>query len=241
MTGAFINVAAVLIGGIIGIVFGARIPERIKETIVTGMGLFTAVMGIQMFLKTQNSMIVLGALVIGTLAGEWLRIENGLHALGQFLEQRFARDDTPGASNRFMRGFLTASLLYCIGPLAIVGSINDGLVGDYSLIAVKSVLDGFASIAFASTLGIGVLFSAVPLFMVQGGISFATMQFSHFMTISASAADPKVLELTATGGVILFGLALGRLLEMKSIRVGNMLPALLFAPLIVWVFGRLGF
>jgi uncharacterized membrane protein YqgA involved in biofilm formation len=239
MTGALINVAAILIGGMIGILFGARIPERMKETVVAGMGLFTAVMGIQMFLKTQNSMIVLGALVTGTLLGEWLGIENGLHALGQFLEQRFARDDAPGASNRFMRGFLTASLLYCIGPLAIVGSINDGLTGDYSLIAVKSVIDCFASIAFASSLGIGVLFSAVPVFMVQGGISFSTIQLSHFMSISASATDPKVLELTATGGIILFGLALGRLLEIKSIRVGNMLPALVVAPLIVWGLSRL--
>jgi uncharacterized protein len=241
MTGAFINVAAILIGGMIGITFGARIPERMKETVVAGMGLFTAAMGLQMFLKTQNSLIVLGALVIGTLLGEWLGIENGLHALGQFLEARFARDDAPGASNRFMRGFLTASLLYCIGPLAIVGSINDGLTGDYSLIAVKSVIDCFASIAFASSLGIGVLFSAVPVFLVQGGISFTTIQLGHFMTISASATDPKVLELTATGGIILFGLAFGRLLEMKSIRVGNMLPALIVAPLIVWGLSRLGF
>ena len=138
-----------------------------------------------------------------------------------------------------MRGFLTASLLYCIGPLAIVGSINDGLTGDYNLIAVKSILDGFASIAFASSLGIGVLFSAVPVFIIQGGISFTAMQLAHFMTISAAATDPKVLELTATGGIILFGLSLSRLLEIKSIRVGNMLPALILAPLIVWILSKL--
>ena len=239
MTGAFINVAAILIGGMIGIIFGARIPERVKETVVAGMGLFTAAMGLQMFLKTQNSLVVLGALVIGTLLGEWLGIENRLHALGQFLEQRFARDDTPDASNRFIRGFLTASLLYCIGPLAIVGSINDGLTGDYSLIAIKSTLDGFASIAFASSLGIGVLFSAVPVFIVQGGISLTAMQLGHFMSISAAASDPKVLELTATGGIILLGLSFSRLLELKPIRVGNMLPALIVAPLIVWGLSRL--
>jgi uncharacterized membrane protein YqgA involved in biofilm formation len=192
-------------------------------------------MGLQMFLKTQNPLIVLGALLIGTLLGEWLGIENGLQALGQFLEQRFARDNEAGASNRFMRGFLTASLLYCIGPMTIVGSINDGLTGDYNLIAVKSILDGFASIAFASSLGIGVLFSAVPVFVVQGGISLTAMQLGHFMSISVAATDPKILELTATGGVILVGLAISRLLEMKPIRVGNMLPALIVAPLIGWV------
>ena len=235
MTGAFINVAAILIGGFIGITFGARIPERLKETVVAGMGLFTAAMGLQMFLKTQNPLIVLGSILIGTLVGEWLGIENGLHTLGQFLEQRFARDNEVGAANRFIRGFLTASLLYCIGPMTIVGSINDGLTGDYNLIAVKSILDGFASIAFASSLGIGVLFSALPVFVVQGGISLTAMQFGHFMSISVAATDPKVLELTATGGVILFGLAISRLLEIKPIRVGNMLPALIVAPLIVWV------
>jgi uncharacterized protein len=241
MTGAFINIAAILIGGLIGMTFGVRIPERLKETVVAGMGLFTAGMGLQMFLKTQNSLIVLAAIVTGTLLGEWLGIENGLHALGQFLEQRFTRNNGADATNRFIRGFLTASLLYCIGPLMIVGSINDGLTGDYNLIAVKSVLDGFASIAFASSLGIGVLFSAVPVFIVQGGISFTAMQLGHFMTISVAATDPKVLELTATGGVILFGLALSRLLEIKPIRVGNMLPSLIIAPLIVWGISRVVF
>jgi uncharacterized protein len=235
MTGAVLNVIAVLVGGAVGLLFGARIPERLKETVIAGMGLFTGAMGIQMFLKTQNPLIVLGSLLIGTLLGEWIRIEDGLQAFGRFLEARFARDNEAGASNRFLRGFLTASLLYCIGPMTIVGSINDGLSGDYNLIAVKSILDGFASVAFASSLGIGVLFSTIPVFIVQGGISFTAMQLGHFMSISVVATDLRIIELTATGGVILFGLAISNLLEIKRIRVGNMLPALMIAPIIVWI------
>lgn len=235
MTGAIINVFAVLAGGAIGLLFGARIPDKLKETVVAGMGLFTAAMGVQMFLQTQNPMIVLGSLLIGTLLGEWMRIEDGLQTFGHFLEQRFARDDEAGASNRFLRGFLTASLLYVVGPMTIVGSINDGLTGDYNLIAVKSVLDGFASAAFASSLGIGVLFSVIPVFVVQGGISLAAMQLGRFMSISVAASDPHIIELTATGGVILIGLAMSSLLEIKRIRVGNMLPALIAAPVVVWL------
>ena len=235
MTGAILNIISVLIGGTIGLFFGAHIPEKLKETIVAGLGLFTAAMGFQMFMQTQNPLIVLGALLIGTLLGEWMGIENGLQAFGRILESRFARDDEAGASNRFLRGFLTTSLLFCVGPMTIVGSINDGLSGDYSLIAVKSVLDGFAAMAFASSLGLGVLFSSVSVFIVQGGISLIAMQVGRFMEISIAREDPRIIELTAAGGVILIGLAIARLLEIKPIRVGNMLPALLIAPVLVWV------
>ena len=172
--------------------------------------------------------------MIGTLLGEWWKIEDGLQRLGKFLEERFARDTEAGASSRFVRGFLTASLLYCIGPMTILGSINDGLRGDYNLLAVKSVLDGFASLAFASTLGVGVLFSSMIVLVYQGGISLMAGQLSAVLT------DPMIAEMTAAGGVILVGLALSSLLEIKPIRVGNMLPALAIAPLIVWILKLLG-
>jgi len=228
MTGTFLNIATVILGSILGLIFGARIPDKLKETVIAGMGLFTAAMGMQMFLNTENPLIVLGALLIGTLLGEWWRIEDGLHRLGEFLEQRFSREEEDG-SNRFVRGFLTASLLFCVGPMTILGSIQDGLTGDYNLLAVKSVLDGFASIAFASTLGIGVAFSAIIILIYQGGISLLAGQLDAIVTPS------MMNELTATGGVILIGLALSSLLEIKKIRVGNMLPGLAVAPLIVWV------
>ncbi|HEX2991569.1 MAG TPA: DUF554 domain-containing protein [Anaerolineales bacterium] len=228
MTGTFLNIATVILGSILGLIFGARIPDKLKSTVIAGMGLFTAAMGLQMFLNTENPLIVLGALLIGTLLGEWWRIEDGLHRLGEFLEQRFSREEDDG-SNRFVRGFLTASLLFCVGPMTILGSIQDGLTGDYNLLAVKSVLDGFASIAFASTLGIGVAFSAIIILVYQGGISLLAGQLDAVVTPS------MMNELTATGGVILIGLALSSLLEIKKIRVGNMLPGLAVAPLIVWV------
>jgi len=231
MTGTLLNIAAILIGGVIGLIFGARIPEKLKETVIAGMGLFIGALGLQMFIRTENPLIVLGALLIGTLLGEWWRIEDGLHRLGEFLEQRFSREQEDG-SNKFVRGFLTASLLFCIGPIAILGPIQDGLNGDYNLLAVKSVLDGFASIAFASTLGIGVLFSTIIILVYQGGISLLAGQLDAMVTPS------MMNELTATGGVVLLGLAISNLLEIKKIRVGNMLPGLAIAPLIVWVLSR---
>jgi uncharacterized membrane protein YqgA involved in biofilm formation len=228
MTGTFLNIATVILGSILGLIFGARIPDRLKATVVAGMGLFTAAMGMQMFLNTENPLIVLGALLTGTLLGEWWRIEDGLQRLGEFLEQKVSRQEEDG-SNRFVRGFLTASLLFCVGPMTILGSIQDGLTGDYRLLAVKSVLDGFASIAFASTLGIGVMFSALIILVYQGGISLLAGALNAVVTPS------MMNELTATGGVILIGLAISSLLEIKKIRVGNMLPGLAVAPLIVWI------
>jgi len=234
MTGTFINVAAILIGGTIGLIFGARIPERFKNTVIAGMGLFTAAMGLQMFLKSSNQLIVLGALIIGALLGEWIGIEDKLQAFGQILEKRFSSDSETGAGSKFVRGFMVSSLLFCIGPMAILGSIQDGLTGDYKLLAVKSTLDGFASIAFASTLGVSVMFSSLIILVYQGGISLLAGQLNALVT------DPMMAEMTATGGVILMGVAVSNLLELKKIRVGNFLPALAAAPLIVWVLSLFG-
>lgn len=230
MTGTFLNIATVIIGGLIGLLFGARIPERVKGSVIACLGLFTASIGIQMFTNTENPLIVLGSLLVGTLLGEWWRIEEGLQNFGKYLEQRFSKADDDG-SNKFVRGFLTASLVFCVGPMTVIGSIQDGLTGDYNLLAVKSVLDGFAALAFASTLGVGVLFSVIVIFVLQGGISLSAAQLDSIVNSS------MLNELTATGGVILLGLAISSILEVKKIRVGNMLPGLLVAPLIVWVLG----
>jgi uncharacterized membrane protein YqgA involved in biofilm formation len=150
------------------------------------------------------------------------------------LEERFAPDPETASDSNFVRGFLTASLLFCVGPMTILGSIQDGLTGDYNLLAVKSVLDGFASLAFASTLGVGVLFSALVILVFQGGISLLAVQLSALVTA------PMLNEMTAAGGVILVGLALSSILEIKKIRMGNFLPALAVAPLIVWILNLLG-
>jgi hypothetical protein len=234
MTGTLINVAAVLIGSAFGLLFGARLPERIRSTVVAGLGLFTAAVGIQMFLETNNPIISLGALLIGGIFGEWLKIETWLSNLGGILENRFSKyskgyppEQAEAGRSNFIRGFLTASLVYCIGPMTIIGSIQDGLTGDYELLAIKSVLDGFASIAFASTLGIGVAFSALIILVFQGGISLMAVQAQSLIT------EPMMNEMTAVGGILLLALAVSSLLEIKPIRVGNFLPALITAPCLV--------
>lgn len=235
MIGTLINVATVLLGGLLGLLLGARVPERLKATIVAGMGLFTAAIGLQMFLKTGNALVVLGALLVGALLGEWWGIEDALQSLGQKLERRFGADSGETvASSRFVRGFLTTSLLFCVGPLTILGSIQDGLTGDFSLLAVKSVLDGFGALAFASTLGVGVLFSSLIVLVYQGALTLLAAQLSAVVT------ESMMNEMTAAGGLILIGLAVSSLLEIKKIRTGNLLPALAVAPFIVWILSVIG-
>ncbi|MBC8335455.1 MAG: DUF554 domain-containing protein [Anaerolineales bacterium] len=228
MIGTIINVIAIIVGSTLGIFFGSRLPKTMKSTITAGLGLFTISIGLSMFLKTEESLIVLGGLLVGAVLGEWWKIEEGLENLGRWFETRFGGNNAE-ESHRFIRGFVTASLIFCIGPLAILGSIQDGLVGDYELLAVKSVLDAFASLAFASTFGIGVVFSVFPVFIYQGGITlFAGL-------LNAVVTDAMLTEMTAAGGVILIGLAISSLLEIKKIRIGSFLPALAVAPLIVWI------
>lgn len=234
MTGTLINVAAILIGAGLGTVLGGKLPERLKQTVVAGMGLFTFALGISMYIQTHNSLVVLGSLVIGAILGEWWRIEDRLSQLGVWLEIRFNREGGEGGKDRFVRGFLTASLLFLIGPIAIMGSIQDGLTGDYQLLAVKSILDGFAAVAFSSSLGIGVAFAALPILVYQGGISLLAAQVQSVTT------QAMTTEMTATGGVILMAVAVTSLLEIKKIRAGNFLPALFIAPLVVWALAALG-
>lgn len=234
MTGTIINVVAIVLGGAVGLLFGSKLPERLRQTIIAGLGLFSLGLGISMFVKTQNSLVVLASLLLGTVLGEWLQIEGGLERMGIWLQQRFARSDVPGEQARFVHGFLTASLLFCIGPVAILGSIQDGLIGDYNLLTVKSIMDGFASIAFASSLGVGVLFSALPILIYQGAISLMAGGAQQLIT------NPMIVEMSAAGGLLLMGVALN-MLEIKKVRVGNMLPALFIAPLIVALMAFLGF
>ena len=149
MTGTFIDVTAIIVGGLLGIFFGGRLSDNIKNTVIAGMGIFTAAIGFEMFLKTENPLIVLGALIVGGLLGEWWGLENRVQSLGIWLEKRLT-GSSEGSSSRFVRGFLSASLLFCTGPMAVLGSICDGLRGDYLTLSIKSILDGFNSIAFAS-------------------------------------------------------------------------------------------
>src|SRR3989337_2403817 len=228
MTGTVLNVASVLLGGSLGLAFGNRLPERVRSTVTSALGLFTLAIGVRLFLQTENPLIALGSLALGGLLGEWWQVEQRLTGVGARLEARFARgEEVEGAGGRFVRGFLTATLLFEVGPMTILGSIQDGLTGDYSLLAIKSTLDGFAALAFASTLGLGVLFSTLVILFYQGGISLLAAQAQALVTPEMMA------EMTAVGGVLLLGISVSSLLELKPIRVGNFLPALIIAPIIV--------
>ncbi len=226
MTGTFLNVLTVLLGGSLGLLVGSRLPDRIRQTVIAGLGLFTLAIGIQMFFKTENPIVVLLSLLVGGLLGEWGKIEDGLQNFGAVLERRFSSINSPNSGGNFIRGFMTASLVFCIGPLTILGSIQDGLSGDFTLLAIKSLLDGFAAMAFASSLGVGVLFSSLVILAFQGSISLLSAQAQTVLTTS------MMNEMTAVGGVLLLGTAVSSILEIKQIRVGNFLPALVIAPAI---------
>lgn len=230
MIGTILNAITVLIGGLVGVTVGQQFPPRIHETIFACLGLFTLTMGISSALATGNPLIVLGSLLVGALIGEGLQIEVKLALFGRWLQKKLARK---GNASRFVEGFVTATLVFCVGPLTIQGAIEDGLTGDYTKLAVKAMLDGFAAMAFASTLGVGVIASVLVIVLFQGGLSLLASLGATFFT------DAMTAELTAVGGVIL--LAIGfRLLELKQIRAANLLPALFLAPIAIAIMDALG-
>jgi len=229
MTGTFLNTAAILIGGLLGLRFGKLLKDNSREMIVIGLGLFTIALSVGMFLESNNSLIVLGGILIGGILGESLKIEDRINSMGERLESKFKAMNSSGARGDFVRGFMTSSVLFCTGPMAVLGAIQDGLTGDFQLLAIKSVMDGFAAFALASTLGPGVLFSSLMVFLYQGIFSLLAFQLQGVMT------GDMIAELTATGGIILIGLAISSLLEIKQIRAGNFLPGLVISPLIVFL------
>ncbi|MDX1415715.1 MAG: DUF554 domain-containing protein [Candidatus Promineifilaceae bacterium] len=233
MTGTIINALTVVIGGTLGTLLGHRFPQRMQETILAGLGLFTLVIAIDSALVTRNPLIVLGSLLVGVLIGEALRLENRLEDFGRWLKVKLVKDQDPGSTARFIEGFVTASLIFCVGPLTIQGAIEDGLIGDSTKLIIKAMMDGFAALAFATTLGPGVIASVIVILFFQGGISLLANLSSNVFT------EPMILEMTATGGVVL--LAIGfRLLEIKRIRAANLLPAIFIAPISVAVMDVLG-
>lgn len=236
MTGTIINVAAVILGSLVGLLVGNRIPEKTRQTLISVMGLYTLAYGVFIFTKTQNMLIPLLSLVMGTIIGELLKIEEGLNSVGERIQRKLAiwNPNLTGEPQKFVTGFVSASLLFCIGPMAILGSIQDGISGDFQMLAIKSLLDGIGSIAFASTLGVGVMFSAVVILVYQGAISLLSGW------IGQGFGDAAVAEMTATGGVILVGIGISNLLQIKKIRTGSFLPAIFLAVLIVLLLNTLG-
>ena len=233
LTGTLLNVATVLSGTVIGGLVGGRLPARVQGTLTDGLGLFTVLLGVTMGIRVLtdpaarpgDELAVLAAVLLGGAIGELLRLHDGLEELGGWFQRRLVREGQP---SRIAEAFLTASLVFCVGPLTILGSIENGLTGGVRLLAVKSLLDGVASIAFAAALGWGVALSAITVFVVQGGIAAGAFLVRDAMD------DRTILVVTAAGGVILLGVAL-RLLELRQVRVASFLPALVLAPLFIRV------
>ncbi|GBF32501.1 membrane protein, putative [Desulfocucumis palustris] len=226
MLGTITNTAAIVAGSLIGIILKKGISEAVKTTAMQGIGLAVLLVGAQMAFKTNNILIVIISMVIGGIAGEFLAIEKQLAKMGNWLEIKFGR----GESN-IGRAFVTSSLIYCVGAMAILGSIEDGLTNSHTTLFAKSLLDGISAIFFASTMGIGVIFSAIPVFLYQGGITVLADLVKNLFS-------PEVIaELTATGGLLIAGIGIN-ILGIKELKVGNMLPSILVAATIAWAIQR---
>jgi uncharacterized protein len=233
LTGTAINMAAILAGTLVGVLVGGRLPEGLQRRVLAGLGLVTLVIGVDLALawRDTSALYVLGGVLLGGLAGEALGIEARLARVGDMIQRRVAT--ARGSSSRVSEAFFDASLLFCVGPLAVVGAIQDGLTGDYEALATKALLDGFASIALAATLGWGVALSAISVLIYQGALSLGATLFEDVLQGEALAA------LTSAGGVLIIGISL-KLLDLTDVKVGNFLPALLFAPGLVGLVSLLG-
>ncbi len=228
MIGTLVNVAAVMAGSLVGILFKSRLPDRFIKIFFQVIGLFTLYLGISMALKSTHVLQMVFSLIIGAIVGESLHLDRGLEKLADKMKKRFK-----SKNERFSDGLLTAFLLYCMGSLTILGAMEEGMTGDPHLLLIKSLMDGVSSIALASGLGIGVLFSAVPLLIFQGGITLLAMWLGDFFPVV------MVTELSAVGGILLLGLGID-ILGIKKIKVINMLPALVVIVILIWLFPGTG-
>jgi len=222
--GTLINVGAVIAGSLVGLFFHARLPKRLTTVAFQGIGLFTLFIGFTMAAKTKSLLVLVFSIVLGAIAGELIDIDKWLNRFGEWLKARLK-----SGSERFAEGLVAAFLLFCMGSMTVLGAIEEGLGGRPNLLAAKSVLDGFASVALAASLGIGVLFSVIPLLIYQGGLTLLAG------SLHAVMSNVVVNEVSAAGGLILIGLGI-TILEIKQLKVLNMLPALVFAGVLAAVF-----
>ena len=224
MTGTLVNTAAVIVGGSIGLLLRKGMPERLKTIYFQAVGLFTLAIGISMVYNMQHILIVVSSLAIGSLLGEWMNLEKHAEGLSEKIKHRFKI-----GNERFSEGLVTSFLLFCIGSMTIIGAINEGLGISSDLLYTKSLMDLFSAILLASAFGIGVVFASVPLLIFQGGITLIAIFAGEFLT------KDMISGLTAVGGIMLIGLGIN-ILEIKKLRIINMLPSLLLIILFIYVF-----
>lgn len=233
-SGTWINILTVLLGTTIGLLLHRRLPQQMQQIITQGVGLITVWIGLKMagqFAagqagKVDGAILGLLALTIGGVLGEWWQIEARLTAIGEWLKTRFR------GKGRFTEGFVAASLLFCVGPMTLIGSLTNGLTGDNTLLTLKAAMDGIASIAFSSSYGIGVGFSILVILVYQGGLSLVAGTLTTL--IPTPASDPRIALVTGVGGLMILGIGLN-LLEVAKIRVASFLPAIAIAPLLYWL------
>ena len=224
MTGTLINVVAIIVGGTIGIILNTRLPDRIVKIVFQAIGLFTIYIGVSMALKSEQILLMVISLVVGSALGEFIDIDKYISNLSEKIKTRFKF-----RNEKFSEGLITAFLLYCVGSMTILGAIEEGLGNAPNLLLAKSIMDGFSSIALASAMGIGVVFSIIPLFVYQGGLTLvAALAGDYFSQV-------VINELTGVGGILLIGLGIS-ILEIKKIKVVNMLPSLIVIVLLAWLF-----
>lgn len=219
MLGTIVNSVAIVVGGVLGAFFQGVIKEKAKETVMAGLGLAVVLIGLTMALKTGNPLVVIGSLVLGGLVGEWIDIEDKLLSLAKRIENRFVKGES-----RLAQAFVTTSLVYCVGAMAVTGSLESGISGAHGTLYAKAMLDGISAVVFASSLGIGVVLSSIPVFLYQGTITLLAAWISQWLSQTPSA----LIEMSATGGLLIVAIGLN-ILNIKQIRVGNLLPALAFA------------
>lgn len=225
MTGTIINALAIFVAGLIGLMIGKGIPENMSRTIQDGLGLLVMIIGIEYAFKAESLAIVGISLAIGAIIGELRRWEAKLDKVGYLLQAKFGK----GEDNQFVKGFVSASLLFCVGAMAVIGALEDGLTGNYQILLIKSILDGIFSLIFAASMGVGVLFSAIPVFIYQGSISLASTFIKPILT------DPMLNNITALGGVLIAGLGLN-IIGITKIKVANLLPGIFVVPIIMAIY-----
>lgn len=224
MIGTIVNIVAVIIGSSIGLIIHKKLPERLVKVTFQVLGLFTILLGIKMALESQNLLILIFSLLLGSLLGSGLKLNDGLEKQTEKLNKRFG-----GKDQSFNKGLITAFLLFCVGSMTILGAIEEGMNDNPELLLIKSLMDGFSSIALTVAFGIGVMFSVIPLLIFQGGLTILAMWLGSFFP------EIYITEITAVGGIILLGLGLN-LLEITKIKLIDLLPAILVSPILLFIY-----